>query len=239
MRLKLFAAAFAAGFTAFACGASAATVLETASYGETAGGGLAIGVVTPGILEAPGPILGARFSLSGTTQITSFGGHFATFSDGNVTNPGTLWIALIEMSGAFPSFDAADIESHALISAVIDDGFVSGSGAFNGADILASTDLLLDAGDYAIVVGGGGLFGSSGEGYAPTENQTVLPGASLFYWDARPFGQEWLEEPVTQAVRFVVNGETVSVVPISASLPLLAFGLGGLGLMVLRKRNAT
>ena len=175
--------------------ANADTILESATLGPSEfGGGLAIGG------SVNNPILGNRFSVSATTQITAIGGHLNTFDDGNLFNIGSIWGAIIPMSGFLPAFDASEIEAIALVHAIFEDDNSS------SGDLREPVSLVLNPGDYALLFGGGGLFGTTGEAHMSTTNQVRLPGFSVFYWDGRPGNNVWRDGGTDQAPRFVVEG---------------------------------
>ncbi len=151
------------------------TILESATLGPSEfGGGLAIGDLVSNA------ILGNRFSIIERTRITAIGGHLNTFDGVNLFNRGSIWGVIIPMSGVLPAFDASEIEANALVNAIFEDDNPS------SGDLREPVSLVLNPGDYALLFGGGGLFGTTGQAIMPTNGQVRLPGFSNFFWDGRP-----------------------------------------------------
>ena len=63
-------------------------------------------------------------------------------------------------------------------------------------------DAILPPGDYALIFGDGGLFGSTGTGFMPSNN-TDNPSADYFL---KQSGGSWVDNTITQ-IRFVVEGD--------------------------------
>ena len=173
-------------------------ILETATFGGSEFGG------GPSIGGPNNSVVGNRFSISEQTQITAIGGHLNTFSDGNLFNVGSIWGAIVSMPGLLPSFAETDIESNALAFAIFQDSDP------DSGDLREAIDLVLAPGDYALLFGGNGRFGATGEAVIPTTNQVLLPGHSFFYWDGRPGNDVWRDDDTPLPQRFVVEGFAVA-----------------------------
>ncbi len=177
----------------------AGIVLETATMGASSmGGGYALG-------GTPNAILGARFSVTLKTQITAIGGHFNTYGGGNLSNIGSIWGAVISMPDVLPNINARDIEANAIASAVFQDGNPA------SGDLREAVSVVIEPGNYALLIGGGGLFNTTGSGVMAHLDQVALPGASFFQWDGRPGYDRWWDGigsfvGPTGTPRFVVEG---------------------------------
>jgi hypothetical protein len=150
-------------------------------------------------------------------NVTDVGGHI----DSSV--PGTLFAAIIKLTSptALPvGFPFTGTELMASTTFTPPDP---------SADILTQMSVTLVAGDYALIFGDGGTFGTTSSGAMPANN-TDLPGASYFFWT----GSVWLDGGFSNT-RFVVVG-TAAVVPEPGTLAMFGLGLAGLGLA--RRRRA-
>jgi hypothetical protein len=171
-------------------------VLESATLGPQGGGGTSIDTA-----------VGNRFSITTRTQITAIGGHINTFSGGNLGNRGSIWAAIIPLAGALPSFDLSQVEANAVASALVEDD------SFESSDFRVPIEVVLEPGDYALLFGGTGLFGSTGVALMPTAGQAALPGYSLIYWDGRVGNNVWRDGGSDEAERFIVEGFIVDNCP--------------------------
>jgi hypothetical protein len=104
----------------------------------------------------------------------------------------------------------------------------SGTAAF---DLIAPLALTLAPGTYGVIFGAG-QFGSDPNGFAGLGDSNNPLGSPNLFQSA--FAPDWmaLDDP---AVRIVVEGVTAT--PLPAALPLLATGLGALGLLGWRKKR--
>jgi hypothetical protein len=195
--------------------ARAAIILETASYTGN----------DPGDYPVQGDgtndnsrFIGARFSLSGETLITSVGVGLGSFGDG------TMFAAIVPLAGpdANPSVDPASLASIALGSVV----FAVPS---NTSDVSAGLSLDLAAGDYAVVFGSG-LFGADGVGPISSGN-TTIGDPSLFQ---SLFSADWQAQSA-DGIRIVVEGTPV---PEPASAALLIAGCALVGAVRRKRRHA-
>ncbi len=209
----LSGAALMALATAFAPAVHAATILETASFtGDDPGDYTVIGDGT----NANSRFMGASFSLTGLTDITSIGLGLGRYSSGSI------FAAIIPLAapGAYPSVAPADLASIALGEIVFSVPAVT-------TDLTEAFSLRLGAGDYAIVFGSG-LFGAHGYGAITSGNDTI--GTPLLFQSL--YGPDWLSQ-YPDGIRMVVTGTPV---PEPASTGLLAVGLAGLLAMRRRRR---
>lgn len=201
MAIRIYLTAFFLWAASF--NTHAAIIYESSTLGTTgSGGGFSLNA----------QYLGTRFTLDSSAHITGIGGHIVTFA-------GTVWGALFELPAASPSSvlgTDSDLETNALASALF-------TSTGSSSDLISSVDVTLNAGDYALIFGGNGLFGSTGTGAMPG-NDSNLPGASYFF---RNGGGTWNENGFSSA-RFVVEG-SFSAVSAPASLVLLSLGLALLG----------
>ena len=178
------------------------TILESATLGPSEfGGGLSIGD------SVSNSIPGNRFSISERSQITAIGGHLNTYDGVNLFNRGSIWGAIIPMSDFLPAFDASEVEANALAHAIFEDDNPS------SGDLREPVSLVLNPGDYALIFGGGGLFGTTGQAIMTTTDQVRLPGFSFFFWDGRPGNNVWRDGGTDQAPRFVVEGFAAAGAP--------------------------
>jgi len=169
--------------------ANAEVVYESATLGPTGQGG------GTGFDDAV--YLASRFSIVDSVQISAVGGH--------VRGNGFVAIIPLPSPTALPSFLPTEIESNALAGVPFTSPNLS-------IDMRAPMSLSLPPGDYAIVFGGQGPFGSD-----PTTsgtmagNNTELPGVTFFYGRTQQGGgdNQWVEGGFTGA-RFVVEGDVVA-----------------------------
>ncbi len=157
-------------------------------------------------------ILGSRFSVSQTVEVTEIGGHIG----GSV--PGGIFGAIVQLSGPLPSgspFDVGEVIA-----------FTTFSPNRPSTDISAPLSVILPPGDYALVFGSG-LFGATGSGSMPPNNPLTPEGTgSLFFWNDV---FNWVDGGAFTDLRFTVNGITVggvgiggTILPIDTTALLLA-----------------
>jgi len=174
--------------------AFAELIYESATLGPT-------GQTSGGFNANEVQMLGSRFSISETMEVSQIGGHMYRGSFG--ANP--IFGAIVELSGpnAFPLGDP-----------------------FTGGEVLAfttfpvpvlSTDvsvplsITLQPGDYALIFGAGALGGTNGEGVMTVNNFDTPEGlGSYFFWQKN---NNWRNgSPDLDNSRFTVNGLDVKVV---------------------------
>jgi hypothetical protein len=189
--------------------ALATIIVETATLGATG--------QTGGTNINSNQWLGARFTLTQSTQITDVGGHLVSITAGGI------FAAIVPLSSptALPSFLPSTIATSALAGTVFTPPSLS-------ADVLTPLSVLLAPGSYALVFGSGGPFGAAGSGAMAIANLPLLGSPSFF----RAFGGSWVENGFTEA-RFVVVG---NVVPEPTTALLLGVGLAGV--TATRRRRA-
>ncbi len=184
---------------AAAAPAHADVVLQTASFSGTDNGDYQLN---------SSDFIGARFSVSGETEITSIDVGLGEFGNG------TIFAAIVPLSSAsaLPSVDPTSLASIALDSVLIDV-----PQGINEVSTALSFDLA--AGNYAVVFGSG-LFGASGDGPLDDSNTRLsnpIGGSSLFQSD---FKGGW-DNISDRHVLIEVDGTSV---PEPSSLALLAAG---------------
>lgn len=185
--------------------AQAQPILETAPLGTTNGG----------TTISENQYLGARFSLPTAFRITGLGGHIKS----DVNGDRSVFVALVPLSGA----DLLPMDS-TLSNAIFATSLLApyndvGPYPYQVPETIVSTDILLDAGDYGVVFGSG-LFGATGTAWMPLSGP--IQSLPWFFAMNRLIADEFrnLDE---QPMRFVVQGDPVSVPePSAASLLLLA-----------------
>ena len=203
--------------------AHAEIVYESATLGTTG---------QPGGFSINDEFLGSRFTLTQSTEITHIGGHI-----GDAFVPGTIWGAIIALGPgptALPTFGSDPVSNHALASAVFTPPAVS-----TEVTVALTSPVVLGPGQYGLLFGGAGDFGTTGDGRMPRSTETGasnLPGASYFL---RGGNGGWFNVSIFDRTRFTVLGET-SVIPLPTTAWLWVIMLGGLGAtqMFRRKRLA-
>jgi opacity protein-like surface antigen len=152
-------------------GFAASLLLETATPGN-------IGQ-TGGIVLSK-QILGARFHVESAVQIQEIGGHILGHQTHLTGYPegssyGTLFGAVIRLSGP----TALPTERPDSLTPIPSTTFTP---SFPSQDIVVALSVTLPPGDYALIFGGAGLFGVTGEG-SMADNNIEIPGnASVFSW---------------------------------------------------------
>ncbi len=204
---------FGCAALAAAAPAHADVILQTASFsGNDPGDYPVLGDGTNGNSR----FIGARFSVSGQTEITSVDIGLGEFGSG------TIFAAIVPLSGtnAVPSVDPASLASIALGSVLLT--------VPNGtSDVSGALSVDLAAGDYAVVFGSG-LFGASGVGPV-SDGNTPIGNSSLF---TSLFGPDWFALD-DSGIRVEVDGTPI---PEPSSLSLLAVG-GLLATVAIRRKR--
>ncbi len=197
--------------------AQAGTIYESATLGT-------IGHTGGSALEF-GQFLGSRFTLSAVTDVTAIGGHMIEKG-----GDGTLWGALISMSGLLPSFAPQDIEANAL-------GFAILTPTSTSDEFIVPLIITLNPGDYALVFGDNSLFGTTGTGQMPgpplTGAVNFPAGVGSYFFGNATASNSWTNPGPPG--RFVVQG---TVIPEPSTMLLLGSGLAGLGFFRQRKKVA-
>lgn len=140
--------------------ATAATVYKSATLVPSTGNGYALGTsIVGGVAEQQ--LLGSRFTLTTTTNITAIGGNIG--ADASTTLFGAI-ISLPSIS-ALPSYSPSDLPSYAL-------GYSVFSAPSLSADLRIPLSLTLEAGTYALIFGTD-LFGAE---QAKCRHDGRLPG---------------------------------------------------------------
>ncbi len=204
-------------------------LLETASINPAASpfGGLVAGSVPFNQTQ----FLGARFSLTETTQLHQVGGHMIgnhgpDILGQTVLRPGSGFLAIFPLLNAhsFPTVDANTFESQALFSTLITPGIPR-------LDHSVSLSLFLSPGEYAVIFGGSSgrerdWFGSDGDLFFGTD--ILNPSASLFSGHVRRSSStiSWNDSTAqTFGPRIFISG---SPVPEPSTFVLFASGIIGL-----------
>jgi hypothetical protein len=200
--------------SAAALPARADIILETASYtGNDPGDYPVYGDATNG------RFIGASFSVSQTTDITSIGVGFGDFGSG------TIFAAIVSLdpSTGFPANTPADLGANALAHTV----FAVPSSTTDFSTPLAAT---LAPGDYGIVFGSG-VFGANGDGPISSGNDDI--GSPSLFQFLSVVDPNWIAQSA-DGLRIVVEG---TAVPEPMSLTLLGGALAGLALARRRTRG--
>ena len=145
-------------------------------------------------------ILGARFHVGSAVQIEEIGGHILgqqTHVNGQPERSfyGTLFAAIVRLNGP----TALPTETPDSLTAVASTIFTP---AFPSDDILVPLTVTLPVGDYALIFGGGDLFGATREGSMPDNNVEIPGNASIFSWSEQR--NTWLNE-TNRGLRFVIK----------------------------------
>ncbi len=205
--------------------ASDVVLHESATLGQT-------GIGMNGMSQIdPNGIVAARFHLDTAAHVSQVGGHLA------VDNNDTVFAAVIRLDSPDAIPHGSPLEPDEVLA------FTTFAPGYPSNDAFADLNVDLEAGDYALLFGGG-LFEATIEeccsGNMPTNN-TLLPGASLFRWRERDSGWAWEDLPPTQALRFVVMGSSAGTpVPAASTMALLLMTTGMLacGVIVVVRRKA-
>ena len=168
-------------------------VYESATLGAPFGGGTSVAVT------------GSWFSITERTRITALGGHLSISNAAGT--PDSVWASIVELPrGVLPANDF-DIEANSLVS-----GLITTVSHGDSSDRRVNVDTILNPGDYAILIGGRGLFGTNSSAIMP-ENGTDFPGASYFsqYFDSGAGDFAWDDGTLIDrsGTRLVVEGTAV------------------------------
>jgi hypothetical protein len=165
--------------------------------------------------------LGSRFHIDTTTEVTHIGGHMGiSFGD--------LFGVIVSLSNphALPVGDPFD-PSEVVASTKFDPGSPS-------SDFLTPLPVTLSAGDYALIFGSM-QFGAVGQGFMTTNNSDITGQASYFHGSK---SGDWIDVSIN-GTRFVVAGNpTAAHTPEPTTLYLIGFGLLGVLVVVIRRRQA-
>ncbi len=195
-------------------------VVETATMGPTGQNG--------GSSVRETQYLGVSFTLPDAVRLTRVGGHFGSFT--NAPDYDTIFFAITPLQpNGFPEPPTAGGGppplSDAIYSGTID---VPGTTTWpsDSDEILVDINYSIDPGDYALVFGAGGKFGSSvtTSSFAPHQEQDLIGSPTLFYWVSGNNSWELLQFNT----RFLLEA-----VPEPATLLLLTLA----GLPLLRRRR--
>jgi len=228
LRRKLVVSSLLLGLTVLAQAAQADTLLfQTATLdpdaliagnslvlqgdGTTAGDGVFGGSL----------MVGANFSVSVATHITSIGAAFANAAQ--TSGSGSIFGAIVAVD-PITGLPTQPVESMASIT--------FGSVVFTpnvDGDTTAALDLILQPGTYGLVFGSG-LFGATGFADLLVGNTTV-DSPAVFSNVFAPFAQD----PFNTDVRLFVNQEDVGETPVPGAAVL--FASGGLVLTLVRRRR--
>ena len=163
------------------------TVFESATMG-TPGQGIGFGL-------SDTQILGSRFHIDQTVEITKIGGHLYGSTSGNAFG------AIISLSGpdALPTgspFNGPEV----LASTIFNAGYPSN-------DFRTNLNVTLPPGDYALILGAGYFGADSGSRGGMPNNNSDLPGSSYFSWS----NSNWSDSISFSNTRFVVEGTIQSL----------------------------
>lgn len=134
--------------------------------------------------------LGARFTVSAPTQLSSVGGR--------MRGDGTLFAAVVRLS------DPTAVPSGSPFTATVAVALITPPPAA-AEDVTVPMNVVLQPGPYALVFGTG-RFGAAGFGVMPFNNLD-LPGASYFHWRGDPM--VWVDGGMT-GVRFFAAGDVAA-----------------------------
>ncbi|MCW6508639.1 VPLPA-CTERM sorting domain-containing protein [Lichenifustis flavocetrariae] len=162
--------------------------------------------------------MGAAFQLTTATKITGIGAQFGA------NNGGAIFGTIVPLASltAFPAGSSADLSSISLASTVF--SVPSGTTAL---DFVTPLSVTLNAGSYGVIFGAG-QFGSTASGFAGLGGYNTPTGTSPELFRSF-FSTDWTR--FDDNIRIVVEGNSISTVPLPAGLPLMAAGLGVLGLL--------
>ncbi|OKO86835.1 PEPxxWA-CTERM sorting domain-containing protein [Bradyrhizobium sp. AS23.2] len=208
---RALALAFAL-FGASTFSAKAASILETATVGSTDTGSYSI---------YSNSWIGAAFTLTQTTNITSIGANF----DNAV---GDLFGAIIALP---PGFNPSNIgvNNNALAYTLLHSpapGTVPGNTA---VDISASIQAQLQPGTYGVIFGSG-EFGANGSAGMVASNDLI--GDPTFF---RAFFGNWMT--LDDGIRIFVEGTPVAAVPEPSTWAMMILGFCGVGFLAYRRRG--
>jgi hypothetical protein len=172
---------------------------------------------------------GVRFTTMQDLIITGLGVR-AGISEGRGNE--LLFLALVPLASP-TAFPTSPTLPNAIFHGVFTPPKRINGGRVGSADGAVPTNFLLPAGSYSLIAGSG-LFGATGEGYAPTNNVQLGYTGYFFYasYNSR-FNGGFNNEPGVK-VRFFVEGHDVpAVVPATAPEPgtLALLATGGLPLL--------
>jgi hypothetical protein len=131
--------------------------------------------------------LGVRFTLASPATTSAIGIH----ADGT----GTIWGAIVRLTGPADFPDSANLSTPDVLGTAVLTVSASSS------QVQAPLVLNLAAGNYALIFGDAGLFGSSGSGAAPSNNVDV--GAPSYFFLQTP-GNTWANGGFTSVRMFVI-----------------------------------
>lgn len=168
-----------------------------------------------------GRYLGASFSVTQQTTITSIGAQFGAYSYG------TIFGAIVPLASltSLPAGSPTDLASIALGHTIL-------SMPSQIQDVSGSLSLTLAPGTYGIVFGSG-LFGATGTAGIGQSNDDV--GSADFFQYLAAASSDWSAAD-GEGVRLFVDG-TVSAVPEPATWAMMLIGFSGVGFLGYRRRN--
>lgn len=186
-------------------------------------------------------MIGSRFTLSASTNVTAVGGHF-------MYTTGTSYAVIIALPDhdSLPAFEPEAIETNALAHAV----FSTPSGNIF-TDVTIPISITLPAGEYALLFGSG-AFGTEGSAALTYESQPWYLDHSFFSTYTMNGGGVILDhfwwphfssDAYSSSMRFFVEGDGPAFVPPRDepyNIPEPTTGLlciGGLGLCFSRRRR--
>jgi hypothetical protein len=168
-----------------------------------------------------GRYLGASFSITQQTTITSIGAQFGAYSYG------TIFGAIVPLASltTLPAGSPTDLASIALGHTIL-------SMPSQIEDVSGSLSLALAPGTYGIVFGSG-LFGATGTAGIGQSNDDV--GSANFFQYLAAASSDWLSAD-GEGVRLFVDG-TVSAVPEPSTWAMMILGFCGVGFLAYRRRD--